>query len=70
METRLMGAGAFNEKTDLHTRGALFLWDVLQCHRVMAEYVDMNFVNHPEIWAFIVSTSLYESTYGASPQVE
>jgi hypothetical protein len=51
---RLVGAEAFHETTDLNTRGALFLWAVLQCHRVMSDYVDMNFVNHPEISAVIV----------------
>jgi hypothetical protein len=53
-KARLVGAEAFSETTDLNTRRALFLWAALQCHRVMYEYVDMSFVNHPEISAVIV----------------
>jgi hypothetical protein len=53
-KARLVGAEAFSETADLNTRGDLFLWDALQCHRVMSDYVDMNFVNHPEISAVIV----------------
>jgi hypothetical protein len=34
--------------------GVLFLWAVLQYNRVMAEYVDMNLKNHPDILAVIV----------------
>jgi hypothetical protein len=34
---RLVGSEAFSEMTDLNTRGDLFLWAVLQCHRVMCD---------------------------------
>jgi hypothetical protein len=53
-KARLLGAESFSETTGLNMRGALFLWDALQCHRVMYDYVDMNFVNHQEISAVIV----------------
>jgi hypothetical protein len=46
-KAHLVGAEAFSKKTDMHTYRALFLWAALQCHHVMSEYVDMNFVNHP-----------------------
>jgi hypothetical protein len=48
-KARLVEAEAFSEMTALNTRGALCLWAALQCHRVMSDYVDMNFVNHLEI---------------------
>jgi hypothetical protein len=50
----LVGAKAFSETTDLNTRGALFLWAALQFYRVMYDYVEMNFVNHPEISVVIL----------------
>jgi hypothetical protein len=50
-----MGADAFSEKTDPHTRGAMFIWAALQFHRVMVEYVEINCVNHP---------------YGTTPKVK
>jgi hypothetical protein len=48
-KARLVGGEAFSETTDLNTRGAPFLWAALQCHRVMSDYVDINFVKHLEI---------------------
>jgi hypothetical protein len=51
---RLVGAENFSEMADLNTRRALFLWAALQCHRVMFDYVEMNFVNQPEISAVFV----------------
>jgi hypothetical protein len=37
-----------------HTRCTLYLWSVLQTHRVPQEYIELDFIAHPELSAVVV----------------
>jgi hypothetical protein len=50
---RLIGAYAFSDEVD-HVRVDMFLWACFQTHRVLQDYIDLEFIAHPEIGAVIV----------------
>jgi hypothetical protein len=44
---RLVGSDAFSESG--HVRCAMYLWAALQTHIVLQEYIEINFIAHPEV---------------------
>jgi hypothetical protein len=52
-KAHLIGADAFSDEVD-HVRVAMFMWTCLQTHYVLQGYIDLAFIDHPEIGAVIV----------------
>jgi hypothetical protein len=48
----MIGTDSFSETGQ--TRCALYLWAALQTHRVLQEYVELDFIAHPEVSAMVV----------------
>jgi hypothetical protein len=52
-KARLIGSDAFSDEV-VHVCVSMFLWACLQRHRVLQDYIDLEFIDHPEIGAVIV----------------
>jgi hypothetical protein len=48
----LIGSDAFGET--VHTRVAIYLWAVLQTHRVLQYYIELDFIAHHEVSSVVV----------------
>jgi hypothetical protein len=48
----MIGADAFIEMG--HTRCDIYLWAALQTHRVLQEFIDLDFIAHPEVSVVVV----------------